>query len=250
MPANKLPNIFVFTSKKKLTLKRCLVPEGPYMMGTKGETFDESPAHRVYVSAFEMAQTPVLNRDYALFLKENKDVDQPQWWEDPSFNDPNQPVVGVNWHEAKEYCAWLGRKAGMNLRLPTEGEFEKAVRGGLQGADYPWGNELETSGYKVTEGPLKGPYKPGANPPNAYGLYDMVSNVLQWCLDRYDPNYYEESEERNPMGSQRTGQRAARGGSWKDESLIRRCATRAGLAPYFRCDDFGFRWIVSFKVDT
>ena len=250
MTSNKLANIFVFTSKKKPNLKRCLVPEGPFMMGTKGDTFDESPAHRAYVSAFEMAQTPVLNRDYASFLRKNKDVDPPPWWEDSGFNDPDQPVVGVNWHEAKEYCSWLGTKTGMNLRLPTEAEFEKAARSGLQRMDYPWGNDIEKSGYKLTEGPLEAPYGSGTNPRNAYGLFDMVSNVFQWCLDRYDPKYYEEADERNPMGSQRTGQRAARGGSWKEETLIHRCATRGSLAPYFRCDDFGFRWIVSFKVDT
>ncbi|MCH7825766.1 MAG: hypothetical protein IH849_13280, partial [Acidobacteria bacterium] len=70
MKRNLRSNILNFGVKKKLTLKRCLVPEGPFMMGTQGDTFDESPAHRVYVSAFEMAQTPVLNRDSGMFLKE------------------------------------------------------------------------------------------------------------------------------------------------------------------------------------
>ena len=156
----------------------------------------------------------------------------------------------MNWHEAKEYCAWLGKKAGMNMRLPTEAEFEKAARAGLQGMEYPWGNDVEKSNYKLTGGPLKGPYKPTVNPPNSYGLFDMVSNVYQWCLDRYDPIYYEESEERNPMGSRRTGQKAARGGSWNRDNLINRCAARGSLAPYFRTNDFGFRWVSSFKVDT
>jgi len=250
MKAKRRPKILNFGSKKKLKLKRCLVPEGAFMMGTRGETFDESPAHRVYVSAFEMAQTPVINADYGLFLRENKDVDPPQWWEDPDFNDPQQPVVGVNWHEAKEYCAWLGRKVGMNMRLPSEAEFEKAARAGLQGKEYPWGNDVAKSGFTLTEGPLKGPYKPRATPANSYGLFDMVSNVYQWCLDRYDPIYYSESEERNPMGSHRSGQRAARGGSWNRDNLINRCAARCSLAPYFRCNDFSFRWISSFKVDV
>ena len=116
----------------------------------------------------------------------------------------------------------------MNMRLPTEAEFEKASRAG----------------------PLKGPYKPGGNAANSYGLFDMVSNVYQWCLDRYDPIYYSESEERNPMGSKRTGRRAARGGSWNRDNLVNRCAARGSLAPYFRCNDFGFRWVSSFKVDS
>jgi formylglycine-generating enzyme required for sulfatase activity len=89
-------NILKFGAKKKLGLKRCLVPEGPFMMGTRGDTFDESPAHRVYVSAFEMGQTPVLNSDYGIFLKENKDVDPPQSWDEPTTrSNPSAASIGT-----------------------------------------------------------------------------------------------------------------------------------------------------------
>ena len=231
----------------KLNLKRCLVPEGHFMMGSRGDSFDESPAHRVYVSAFEMSQTPVLNADYAAFLKK-ADVDPPEWRENPDFDDPKQPVVGVNWHEAKKYCAWLADRGGLNIRLPTEAEFEKAARAGLQEAEYPWGNGRANGRYKVDKGPLKGPYRSGLNPANAYGLHDMVSNVYQWCLDGYDPRYYEESADKNPTGSDRADQRAARGWSWKEKDLIGRCAARCSLAAYFRCNDFGFRWVIGTRL--
>lgn len=232
----------------KFNLRRCLVPEGPFMMGTKGETFDESPVHRVFLSAFEVSQTPVLNRDYEVFARKTG-TELPKWWNDPNFNDPDQPVVGVNWHEARAYCEWLSEGAGHHIRLPTEAEFEKASRGGLQGAEYPWGNDINAGNYKVREGPLKGPYKPRANPPNSFGLYDMVSNIHQWCWDGYDPNYYRESPERNPTGSRSADLRAARGASWNQDELLGRCAARTRLAPYFRVNDFGFRWVIGPRLE-
>lgn len=238
----------MFRTRKKLTLKRCLIPEGHFLMGSAGDTFDEGPVHKVYVSAFEMARYPVRNRDYELFLKDT-DEDPPQWWEDSRFNEPDQPVVGVNWHEARRFCAWLGEETGHNMRLPTEAEFEKASRGGLQGKVYPWGNDREEGHYKLDRGPLDAPYKPGTNPPNAYGLHDMVSNVHQWCLDGYDPDYYEHSEERNPLGAEGVPMRVARGWSFTQEDLIGRCAARASLSPYFRVNDFGFRWVIGYKID-
>jgi sulfatase modifying factor 1 len=232
----------------KPNLRRCLVPEGPFMMGTKGDSFDEAPAHRVLLSAFEMSQTPVLNRDYALFMKKSG-ADPPQWWDDPNFNNPDQPVVGVNWHEARAYCDWITERSGSSIRLPTEAEFEKASRGGLQGADYPWGNDPTGHHYKISKGPLTGPYKPSKNPPNAYGLHDVVSNIHQWCLDGYDPNYYEESPSRNPTGSRSADLRAARGATWNQENLACRCAARTALAAYFRVNDFGFRWVIGPRLE-
>lgn len=229
----------------KPDLQRSLVPEGHFAMGSEGESFDESPVHKVYVSAFEMAKTPVRNRDYALFLKE-AGADPPPWWDDPAFDDPDQPAVGVNWHEARAFCDWLSQLSGLKIRLPTEAEFEKAARGGRRGCKYPWGNELATSGYVVSRGPLEGPYKPGTNPPNGYGLFDIVSNVHQWCLDGYDPDFYAASPERDPIAPGSTEQKAARGGTWKQEQLVVRCAERTRLAPYFRCDDFGIRWVAAY----
>lgn len=236
------------SSKKKLNLKRCLVPEGHFWMGTKGESFDAGPVHKVYVSAFEMAQYPVLNQDYGVYLKKSGE-DPPEQWGDPKFDDPRQPVVGVNWHEARKYCQWLSEQTGSNIRLPTEAEFEKAARGGLQHMTYPWGHEREAGRYKVHEGPLEAPYAAGTNPPNAYGLYDMVSNVHQWCLDGYDPDFYSESPERNPQGAEGTPMKVARGWSWTREDLIGRVAARTSLAPYFRVNDFGIRWVIGYKVE-
>ncbi|HSR66577.1 MAG TPA: SUMF1/EgtB/PvdO family nonheme iron enzyme [Acidobacteriota bacterium] len=229
---------------RKVNLRRCVVPEGHFWMGS-AEGFDEKPVREVYVSAFEMAISPVTNRDYSLFLK-NAKIDPPQWWTDPDFNDPDQPVVGVNWYEASQYCDWLSERSKSKIRLPTEAEWEKAARGGHKGLKYPWGNDPKGSGLETVSGPLKGPMKVHQGRPNGYGLYDMVFNIFQWCLDGYDPDYYAEAPAENPKGAPNDEQRVARGMSWNSENLIARCAERSRMAPYFRCNDFGFRWVMTF----
>ncbi len=65
----------------------------------------------------------------------------PPFWSDTNLNQPNQPVVGVSWHEATSYCAWLKTVTGKNFRLPTEAEWERAARGDREGALFPWGDE-------------------------------------------------------------------------------------------------------------
>lgn len=230
---------------RKLNLRRCLIPEGHFLMGDDAGAFDEKPAHQIYVSAFEMAVLPVLNRDYAIYIKKTK-TDPPAKWTDPQFSNPEQPVVGVNWHDASAYCDWLSNVSGYQIRLPTEAEWEKAARGGHRGFSYPWGNDPAASGLSGLKGPLESPRPAGRSRPNGYGLFDMVTNVYQWCLDSYDPDYYQESAEQNPQGPGYSDQHVARGGSWREENLVARCAARNRLAPYFRCDDFGLRWVRTF----
>jgi len=212
-------------------------------MGSRGRRDDEEPPHRIGVSSFEMALTPVSNDQYARFLRSTKN-DPPPWWEDERFDDPNQPVVGINWREARAFCCWLQDESGLAIRLPTEAEREKASRGGYERKVFPWGNNPEGGGHKSIVGPLDGPDCVALLEPNDYGLYNMADLVHEWCLDGYDQNFYVRSPHQDPCGPPQT-RRAARGGSWRHHCIVTPCAARSSLPPELHYSDFGFRWVVT-----
>ena len=214
-----------------------LIPEGDFLMGSENGAANEAPIHRVWVNAFAITKYPVTNREYAIFLKMTGHS-PPTFWNTPKFQHPDQPVVGPSWYDAVAYCEWLQTLTGELYRLPTEAEREKASRGGLEGCDYPWGNELPEDHV----GGRNAPVEPiGTEGPNGYGLYNMSEGVHEWCADWYTPDYYETSSTENPTGPERGSRRVARGGSWRHRIRFARCAARSSLAPDKHFSDFGFR---------
>ena len=223
-------------------LARALVPAGSFGMGSRGRRDDEEPPHRVFVSAFEIALTPVTNEHYARYRRSTT-TEPPLWWEDERFDDPNQPVVGVNWMEARAFCRWLAGESGLAIRLPTEAEREKASRGGRERTAFPWGDDPEDGGHENIVGPLDGPDRVALLAPNDYGLYNMADLVHEWCLDGYDQSFYARSPRQDPCAPPRK-RRAARGGSWRHHRVVTPCAARSSLPPEFHYSDFGFRWVI------
>ncbi len=216
------------------------IPDGWFRMGCETGRDDERPAHRVCVDAFELAACQVTNREYAGFLAATAHR-KPLHWDDPAFHHPDQPVVAVSWHDAVAYCAWLGKMNGRRYRLPTEAEWERACRGGLEGKLYSWGDEPPESLPDYARRWTNGPEPAGRYTPNGYGLYDMGDNVHEWCADWYDAGYYARSPERNPQGPPSGSRRASRGGSWRHHIKVARCAARSSIPPEFQYADYGFR---------
>jgi formylglycine-generating enzyme required for sulfatase activity len=183
---------------------------------------DERPARFAEVRAFALGRTPVTNAQYAAFLETGR-VEAPPWWSQPSFSDPEQPVVGVTWFDAVACAEWLSETTGDVWRLPTEAEWERAARGGLEGAPTAWGETLPPG--EVPEGRLAGPWRVGRGTPNGFGLLDIGTIVHEWCLDWYQVD----------------ARRASRGGSWRHHVRWSPPSGRSSLPPEMRYADYGFR---------
>ncbi len=243
VPKQKVPSgseTSITSSGPAIPESMVLIPAGRFQMGSNNGDSDEQPIHTVYVEAFYMDKYEVTNAQYKVFIDAN-----PEWRKDRILNKyhtgyylytwngnnypqgkSNHPVTNVSWYGAMAYAKWAGK------RLPTEAEWEKAARGGLSGKKYPWGNSIDSS--KGNYNSSIGDTTPVGNySANGYGLYDMLGNVYEWCLDAYDKDFYVNSPRRNPIaGANNIDEiinnfmnietpRVLRGGSWFFDQLVR-----------------------------
>jgi len=221
---------------------------------------DDRPANNVYLDAFYLDKYPVTNAEYAKFV-EAKSIRPPWHW--PQGKIPNGkerlPAYNVNWYEATDYCKSVGK------RLPTEAEWEKAARGGLDRNRYVWGDkDVDTSEIRLmapqtaarkTQEPLPAHLKGfdamavGSFKPNGYGLFDMAGNVREWTNDWYDARYYTFLPKQNPQGPETGRYKSVRGSGWLDEqpgsvggpSDVNTVDARDFSDPEMRATTIGFR---------
>jgi formylglycine-generating enzyme required for sulfatase activity len=239
-------------------------------MGAADAEEDERPVHRVVVSEFFIGRFPVTQDEYARFVRATghpaplvrgmplitqggreslfRELATPYAWpgQDPPSGHGSHPVVLVRHEDAQAYCAWLGQTLGRVVRLPTEAEWEKAARGGLEGLRYPWGHEIDPSRANyLADGStkrLRGTRPTGTYPPNGYGLYDVCGNVWEWVSDWYAPDWYGLAEDQDPRGPEAGNMRIVRGGSWVNEdAAMLRCAYRHKVPPDTYAYSVGFR---------
>ena len=217
------------------------VPGGEFWMGCETGRADESPVHLVWVDAFAMGATTITNEQYRAFTVATGGA-MPPAFNDPCFCHPRQPVVAITWLDATAYCNWLSAETGSFFRLPTEAEWEWAIRDGRDRALYAWGDdppetlELYRTGWQENR-----PHCVALHSPSRLGLFDLGDNVHEWCLDWYNPQYYAKSSWRNPVNLEASSRRASRGGAWRHRLKVSRCAARSSLSPGFAYTDYGFR---------
>ncbi len=233
------------------------VPAGTFQMGSQDGYGDERPVHTVYLDAYWIDQTEVTNAMYAAFLNAlgNRSEGGAIWLDADDSNVlilqslgewksktgyENHPVVEVTWYGARAYCEWVGR------RLPTEAEWEKAARGGLEEMQYPWGDEYPVCIPSMENGAqyysCSGATVPvGTFALNGYGLYDMAGNTWEWVADWYNSRYYNDSPLDNPEGPSSGSTRVVRGGSWSNAGSLLRVAYRYWGNPADSYSYIGFR---------
>ena len=216
------------------------IAAGWFLMGSDMGQSVEGPVHRVWVDSFTMAATQVTVAEYARFLDATGKA-PPPCWGDPNFAHPRQPVVAISWFDAMAYCDWLSSATGSHYRLPSEAEWERAARGGVENMPFPWGEDPPTSRSDYNNRWINGPEPVAQSQPNAFGLFDMCENVHEWCSDWYGAGYYSISPDRNPQGPPEGKRKASRGGSWRHQIKISRCAARSSIPPEFQYADYGFR---------
>lgn len=192
--------------------------------GTKREWVDDETQHQVTFSrGFYLGKTEVTQAQWQKLMGSN-----PSGFQNAGAS---APVENVSWDDCQEFC----RKAGSDLRLPTEAEWEYACRAGTTGAFA--GNLDEMAWYDNNSGDTTHPV--ATKGPNSWGLYDMHGNIFEWCQDWYDT--YPTGAVTDPKGPDSGMGRVLRGGSWCNYAWICRCASRRWLRPGDRNGSHGLR---------
>ena len=225
------------------------VQGGVFRMGSDRHYPEEAPSHRAAVDGFWIDSTPVTNREFKAFVNATGHVttaqivpdpdhypgarpdmlfagslvfappsrlkdprDWRQWWSFMKGHADDHPVVHVSFGDALAYATWAGKE------LPSEAEWEFAARGGLDDAEFAWGDTLTPDGRhmaNIWQGifPLTNDAEDGfertspvmAFPPNGFGLYDMIGNVWEWTSDWWSARHEADAAKpccipRNPRG--------------------------------------------------
>jgi formylglycine-generating enzyme required for sulfatase activity len=238
------------------------IPGGPFIMGTGDEQIKqlrakeewvqdwsdqelflvEQPQHQISLPAFEIAQFPITNAEYYIFIRETGHR-VPRSWMGIHFlpETEEHPVTNVSLKDALAYCEWLSNQTGRTYRLPTEAEWERAARG-TDGRNYPWGNAFDPWRCNTLESAKRnttpvGTYSPAGD--SMCGAADMVGNVWEWTSSFLRPYPYRTDGSFEKPGA--SNRQVIRGGSWYYSGKLARCATREGILPTYLSPALGFR---------
>ncbi len=251
------------TMTNSVGMKLTRIPVGEFLMGSAGSDpgarEDEQPQHRVritrpfYMGTYEVTQgqfEELMRSNPSSFTKSGLLKNIPDEVEASQF-----PVDAVTWYEAVEFCRRLShlpdeQAAGRVYRLPTEAEWEYTCRAGTATV-FCFGDSISSTQANFNgaepfgsaeEGPFLNQTTPvGSYEPNVLGLYDMHGNLHEWCMDRFDRDYYRISPDENPQGPQQGTSRVIRGGDWYSDGRDCRSAFRYADIPEGRFYALGMR---------
>lgn len=257
------------------------IPAGEFVMGNNERGKINAPTSEVNIDkAFWMAETELTNEQYKVIFPNHDSRYIAQFWKDhvnPGYpaNRPNQPAIRISWKEALDYCNKLSTKTGLNIKLPSEAQWEWAARAGTD-SDF-WYGDLNSDFGKfenLADQQLANMVVRGVDPkpvdrkhpmfashdylprdrtvddgnmvvtdvagyqPNPWGLYDVYGNVAEWTRSDFTPYPYSESD------ISRSKQKVIRGGSWIDRPKNATSYTRNGYYEWQPANNVGFRVII------
>jgi formylglycine-generating enzyme required for sulfatase activity len=245
------------------------VPAGKFYRGLDENGLeDEKPKREISLTAYYIDKYETSYKQYRLFCQSTRRIlpDQPSWGGKDS-----DPIVKISWQDAVDYAKWAGK------RLPTEAQWEKAARGGLEvpswGSDssiftlgynetplrlYPWGDALPAgngifrcnfnSGNAAFDGyRYIAPVAEFSRFASPYGCCNMTGNVAEWCLDWYERNYYNSSPDQEPQGPKSGNKKVVRGGSWTSSMPECRVIARQFVSPQDKSSSVGMRTILELE---
>jgi formylglycine-generating enzyme required for sulfatase activity len=236
------PNTLVLDLGNGVTMTLLKMPAGSFQMGTDSNDYDKfvssRPVHTVtFADPFYIAVDEVTQAQWQAVMGNN-----------PSefTGDANRPVEHASWGDATAFCQALSAKVVRTIRLPSEAEWEYACKAGSADTKYYFGNNDGDLGLYAwcleNGGGLTHPV--GQKLPNAFGLYDMLGNVWEWCQDVWHDDYTGAPSDGSAWTTGGDSAfRIVRGGSWSSTgaSWLCRSANRERVGPDNRNGNVGFR---------
>ncbi len=206
------------------------IPAGKLRLGSEEGEADERPVRSVSLRGFWMGRTEVTQGQWKSVMGDNPSAFK---------TGDDLPVESVDWDDVAAFIAKLNARGGARFRLPTEAEWERACKAGSDAQRY--GEIGAIAWYRDNSEGATHPVRMKA--PNAWGLYDMLGNVWEWCADWYDEKAYAAGPAADPKGPASGTHRVGRGGSWYVAEAKVRASFRLGMEPTSKGMNLGFRLV-------